>query len=212
MEHGLKNIIIIGGGGHARVLRDTLDTCGGYNILGYTDLRPSPQMDVDYLGGDDAVARRYKPVEVYLANGIGSVRLPVLRQSVYERFKKDGFLFVTVTHPDAVVSGRAQLAEGVQVMAGAVVNTGAEIGENVVINTLSGVDHDCIIGAHTHIAPGVTLSGGVRIGPGSHVGTGAKIIQGVHIGAGALIGAGAVVIDHVPAGEKRVGVPGKGSA
>ena len=88
-------------------------------------------------------------------------------------------------------------------------NTGTRIAENSVINTGAVVDHECIIGSHVHVAPGVTLSGGVQVGDGSHIGTGATVIQGVSIGRKALVGAGAVVLKDVPSGARVAGAPAK---
>ncbi len=92
-------------------------------------------------------------------------------------------------------------------MAGAVVNIGTRVKENSIINTNASVDHDCLIGAHVHIAPGVTLSGGVTVGEGSHIGTGASVMQGIEIGANVIVGAGAVVIDNIETGKTVCGVP-----
>ena len=85
----------------------------------------------------------------------------------------------------------------------------SKIGENAIINTQSSVDHDCCIGAHTHLSPGVTLSGGVHIGACSHVGTGANVIQNVLIGRTCLVGAGSLVIHNVQDEQCVVGVPAK---
>lgn len=197
-------VILIGGGGHGRVLLDALLLCGT-EVLGIADPAlpteaPGPR-GLPVLGGDDAVLRHAADA-VLLVNGIGSTGSTAARTALYERFVAAGYRFATVVHPAAVVAEDVVLGDGAQVMAGAVLQTGARIGANCIVNTRASVDHDCDIDAGTHIAPGVTLSGAVRIGPGSHVGTGAVVIQQVRIGAGALIGAGAVVLADVPDGGR----------
>jgi sugar O-acyltransferase (sialic acid O-acetyltransferase NeuD family) len=156
--------------------------------------------------GDDRIITRHAPADVDLAIGVGSVSQPRLRFTLYERYRALGYRYATIVHPGAIVGREVVLEEGSQIMAGAVVQPGSRIGTNAIINTRASVDHDCQVGAHSHIAPGVTLSGGVSIGESCHVGTGATVIQGIQIGAGALIGAGAVVLADVPPGGKALGV------
>ena len=157
--------------------------------------------------GTDKDIRHYNRKKIELVNGIGSVGVATLRRSVYEKFKAQGFHFRQVIHPSAVISRRAVLEEGVQVMAGAVINIGSRIGEDTIINTRSSVDHDCRIGKHVHIAPGVTLSGGVSVGDETLIGTGSSAIQGIRIGEGSLVGAGSVVIHDVSDHVVMYGVP-----
>lgn len=92
-------------------------------------------------------------------------------------------------------------------MAGAVVQAGARMEDNVLTNTKASVDHDCCIGEHSHIGPGATLSGGVRIGAGCHIGCGATIIENIQIGRGVMIGAASLVIAPVPDSTSVRGVP-----
>jgi UDP-perosamine 4-acetyltransferase len=160
------------------------------------------------LGADD-VLRARDATKVELVNGLGSVRQPRHRAEVFARLKAQGFSFASVVHPSAVISRHAQLGEGVQVMAGAVIQCGCHIGRDTIINTRASIDHDCRLGDHVHIAPGVTLSGGVQVGDLSHLGTGASVIQGIRIGTGVAVGAGAVVIRDVPDGSTVFGVPAR---
>jgi sugar O-acyltransferase (sialic acid O-acetyltransferase NeuD family) len=151
----------------------------------------------------------HEPRDVQLVNGVGSVASTSRRQNVYDRFTREGYRFAAVVHPSAIVALEMQLGDGVQILAGAVLQPGSVIGSNAVINTGAIVDHDCALGAHVHISPRAVLSGGVRVGAGAHIGTGASVIQGISIGAGSIVGAGAVVVSDVPSGVTTLGVPAK---
>lgn len=202
-------VLIIGAGGHARVLIEAL-TKSGTTILGCVakevPSRLSPS--ISFLG-DDETLLRHAPSSVVLINGIGSTTRPDLRRDVFLRFKQKGYHFGTVVHPAALLPSDIVLGEGAQVMAGAILQPGCHVGDNAIVNTGAVVDHDCRIGAHVHVAPGAVLSGDVTVGEGAHVGTGARVIQGVEIGAGALVGAGAAVLRDVPLGARVAGVPAR---
>ena len=184
----------------------------GVPVLGIADTDPSAKgrtvLGVPVLGGDEAVLA-HPPGSVDLVVGVGSVGLPRKRASLFDEFGKRGYSFASVISPSAVVGMEVELLEGAQVMAGAVIQPGTRIGRNAIVNTRASVDHDCVIGAHTHIAPGVTLSGSVHVGEGSLVGTGASVIQGIRIGRECLIGAGSVVLRDLPDGTKAWGVPAR---
>lgn len=200
-------VIVIGGGGHAKVLASTLLLCGR-NILGFVDPDPTlpPLLGIGHLG-DDIAVMIYSAESVELVNGVGSISSTRNRQNVFERFTRKQYHFATIVHPSAVIAPEAHLQSGVQVMAAAVVQAGCRLGDNVVINTGARVDHDCIIDSHAHVAPGATLCGAVSVGAGAHIGAGATVIQGIRIGAGSVVGAGALVIRDVPQQTTAVGVP-----
>lgn len=193
-------VVVVGAGGHGRVLIDALLSCGT-PILGLCDpgldpASPGP-FGLPVLGGDDVLPSLSRS-EIQLVNGIGSVRNLSARAGLFERLKAGGFSFASVIHPSAIVSRSARLGEGVQIMAGTVVQCDSVIGDNSILNTRSAVDHDCRIGHSVHIAPGCTLSGGVTVGDHSHIGTGAVIIQGITIGQSCLIAAGTTVYRSLP--------------
>lgn len=202
-------VIIIGAGGHARVLISVLKALRR-EIIGI--LHPDATLigqciaGISIIGNDDKVLE-YAPDSIELVNGIGSVSSTEKRKEIYMKFKNDGYSFATVVHPSSTIMNDLQLGESVQVMAGVIVQTGCVIGDNAIINTGVIIDHDCMIGDHSHIAPGAVLSGGVQIGEMVHIGTAATVIQGIKISAGAIIGAGAVVIRDVPKGKKVIGNP-----
>lgn len=206
-----RPVLVIGAGGHGRVVADAL-LAAEHEVLGFLDAderkRDAKLDGLPVIGGDDAL-ERYTPHTVMLANGMGSTASMTMRRDLYERLAARGFTFETVRHPSAIVARSAVLCAGAQVMAGAVIQTGAVVGEDSIINTGAVVDHDCKIGSHCHIAPGAVLSGNVTIGDGCHVGTGACVIQGTTIGAGAMIAAGAVVVADVAAQTQVAGVPAR---
>jgi sugar O-acyltransferase (sialic acid O-acetyltransferase NeuD family) len=201
-----QNVIIIGYGGHARVLADILRQQNGISVIGYTDFRPIDTTDLHYLG-DDSVIRSYLKDEISLVNGIGSTGPPIHRKEIYKRYANMGYRFSRVIHSRSLISPGAELCDGVQIMGGTVINTGVIVKENCIVNTAATIDHDCVIGRHSHIAPGVVLSGGVTVGEDCHIGTGTIIIQGVNIGNSVLVGAGSLITSDIPSGVKVHGSP-----
>lgn len=203
--------IVVGGGGHARVLIMALRQLR-VDVVGVTDADPARHgesvADVPVLGGDDALAD-YDRSCVLLVNGIGSTGDATPRRAAFARLRENGFRFASVVHPAAFCEEGGTLGEGVQVMAGAVVQTGTRIGANTIVNTRAAIDHDCLIGAHCHVAPGAVLAGGATVGRGSHIGAGATVIQEIAIGAGALVAAGSVVVEDVCPGVVVAGVPAR---
>ncbi len=196
-------IILLGSGGHARVLLDAL-YCNGIEPLGYVDCKKSAaDIGIDYLG-DDEYLEGLSCDELLLVNGVGDI---TRRQQLFESFKTQGFNFGQVIHPSAIISKSALLAEGVQVMAGAVIQTGVNIDENVIINTRASIDHDCSVGSHSHVAVGAVLAGDVRVSKNVLIGAGSTVIQGLTIGSDSVVAAGAVVIHDVAEGRTVIGVP-----
>lgn len=205
-----KPVIIIGAGDHAKVLLDILLE-QDVTVIGLTDKSISKGTCIYGVPviGDDSEILKYKTDEIELVNGIGSVGNTSIRQKVFSSLKEKGYVFRRVIHESSIVSKRAKLGEGVQLLAGTIVNTDAEIGDNTIINTKTSIDHGCVIGKYCHIAPGCTLSGCVTVGNNTHIGTGSSIIQGIKIGNNVLIGAGSVVLKDIENNSKAYGVPAK---
>jgi UDP-perosamine 4-acetyltransferase len=199
-----RPVIVIGAGGHAKVVISVLKAMGA-KIIGAVDSNPATHgstiLGIPVIGGDDKILN-HDPASIVLANGIGSVRQPGRRAELFNLFSGKGYEFRTIIHPNCVISEGVTLGEGAQIMAGVILQPDAVIGRNVIVNTGATIDHDSVIGDHVHIAPGVTLSGNVTIGAGSHIGTGAKIIQGIAVGNDSLVRAGDVITKNIDEIEK----------
>lgn len=205
-----KPVIIIGAGDHAKVLLDILLE-QDVTVIGLTDKNISKGNCIYGVSviGDDSEILKYETDEIELVNGIGSVGNTSIRQKVFSSLKEKGYVFRSVIHESSIISKRTKLGEGVQLLAGTIVNTEAEIGDNTIINTKTSIDHGCVIGKHCHIAPGCSFSGCVKVGDGTHIGTGTSIIQGINIGKNVLIGAGSLVIHNIDDNEKAFGIPAR---
>ncbi len=208
----MHKLIILGAGGHAKVVIDCLLQLPNIDIIGIldanTDLIGKEIMGVRVLGNDDLL-HAYSPYQVQLVNGLGSIDIPKQRRAIYDKAHAAGFHFFSVIHPTACIAKDVKLGEGVQVMAGCVIQPGTVIAPNVLINTRATIDHDCHLHAHVHIAPGVILSGNVEVEEQTHIGAGAIVVQGIKIGRQCLIGAGAVVVRTVIAHHRMAGVPAR---
>jgi len=196
-----KPLVILGAGGHAAVLMDTLKQKNA-EVLGLV----SPELDSHravlqgiphYLQDDDVLI--FSPEDVRLVNGLGSLPGNKLRAKLFTQFSALGYQFETVVAKSALISPYAELGHGVQIMPGAIIQAGAVIGANTIINTGAIIEHDCVIGAHNHIAPGVTLSGGVVTKEYVHIGTGASVIQGIRLDEHVVVSAGVGVTKSIPA-------------
>jgi sugar O-acyltransferase (sialic acid O-acetyltransferase NeuD family) len=206
-----RPILIVGAGGHAKVVASTLRRLDA-EVMGLVDanaeLHGTRVLGILVLGGDEWVMGR-DPKSLLLVNGIGSVGRPGLRRDLFLRLKAKGFTFASLVDPTAIVAEEVALDEGAQVLAGAILQPGVRIGANSIVNTRASVDHDCRIGAHVHVAPGAVLSGSVTVGDFAHIGTGASIKQGVRIGSGAVVGIGAAVTRDVAPDSTVTGVPAR---
>ncbi|MDD5773373.1 MAG: acetyltransferase [bacterium] len=208
----MKKIIILGGGGHAKVLIELIKASGQYNIAGIVDTNIAEGTiisGIPVLGRDELLPELYKKNIKNICIAVGSVKDNTKRKRLYDKAKEIGFNIECLIHPKAVVSKESRISDGAQIMAGVIVQTGAAIGENTIINTGAIIDHDCDIGKNAHICPGVVISGGVKVGDGSFIGAGSTIIQGIRIGKDVIVAAGSVVIKDAADGKTVKGVPAK---
>ena len=205
-------VILLGSGGHAKVVLDLLLE-NGFTVCGMTTadpvvLRESVWRGIPVLGDDDALAS-YPPETYALASGIGSVGIPTMRMQIYQRMKAKGYFFPPLIARSAIVKTSAVIGEGAQIHAGAIVQTDSVLGENVIINTRAVVEHECVIGPHSHVATGAILCGQVTLGACVHIGAGATVRQCTTIGENVCVGAGAVVTAAIDASGTYYGVPAR---
>ena len=203
-----EKIILIGGGGHCKVIIDAVKCAGKYEIVGIIDRKLNKNeetLGVPVLGGDELLSDFYKKGVGNAFISFGSVGDCAARKDMYRKIKQMGFKLPVIVHPRAVIAVDVELGEGTFVAASATINSGTKIGKNAIINTSSSIDHDCRIGDLVHIAPGATLSGGVKIGEETHIGTGANLIQYVTIGARCMVGMGLTVRHDIENGAKYTG-------
>lgn len=206
----MSKILLIGGGGHCKVVINAIKLRGEHEIAGIIDLEENIGKNISgvpFIGTDSGL-------EKYLALGIrhcivtaGSVGDTSLRQKLYRMSLEKGFFHVNVVHPSATLDESVAMGDGNFISAGAIINAGARIGNNCIVNTGAIIEHDCLIGDNVHIAPGAVISGGVRIGRNSHIGTGSSVIQMTSIGENVIIGAGSNVVNDVEDGAKAFGNP-----
>jgi UDP-perosamine 4-acetyltransferase len=206
------NLILVGGGGHAKVVADATYSAG-HSILGFLDDASNAvlaQTGVEHLGRLDQwpIATSLKALLVP-AIGHNQLRHQCVAQWIESTGGKQ--FVATVVHASAIVSPSATLGAGTFCSANAVVNAGAVIGRACIVNTSAVVEHDCVIGDGAHIAPRVALGGHVTVGSQSLIGIGAVVRPGIQIGNGCTIGAGAVVVNDIPDGVTVVGNPARAS-
>ncbi|RFC63651.1 hexapeptide transferase [Fulvimarina endophytica] len=201
-------LVIIGAGGHARVVIELVRAAGRFNIVGLLD--PAPPSDrilgVKVLGDDGALAdlRANGISHAFVALGANAVR-----QRVANRLAEMDFTRPCLAHPSAEISPSAERRAGSLVMARAVLGTEALLDEDAILNTGAVADHDVRLGACCHVAPGCALAGGVVVGARSFLGVGTSVRPEIRIGSDVVVGAGAAVVSDLSDGIRAIGVPAK---
>ena len=204
----MGGIVVIGGGGHARVVIEILLATKA-EVVGFCDPSFSEGECFGHVAclGDDGVLERLR------ADGVEQAIVALgdngLRCEVALRVRSLGFRLVNAVHPSAQISPSAILGQGIAIMANVVINAATTVGDNVIVNTGATVDHDCKIGGGAHIAPGAHLAGRITVGEQCLIGVGSAVGCGrpLSIGDGAVVGSGSVIIEDVPAYSTVAGNP-----
>jgi UDP-perosamine 4-acetyltransferase len=202
------DLLMLGAGGHAKVLIEAVRALGTMRVVGLLDADATPRtvFGVPVIGNESALARLHD-------DGVRAAFVAIGDNATRDRWGETllrlGFERPSIVHPAALVSPSASIGAGCAVLARAVVGADSRIEDLAVVNTAAVIEHDCRIGQAAHAAPGCVLSGGVRVGARSLVGVGAAVRPNVAIGRDAVIGAGAAVVADIPDGACAVGVPAR---
>lgn len=192
-----KNVIIIGAGGHGKVIADIVRKSND-NFIGFLD---------DDLSKENVIGRvsectKYQ--DCYFVIGIGNNKI---RKKIAEEYPE--LKYYTAIHPAAILSTNVKIGKGTVIMANAVINDSSEIGSHCIINTASVVEHDNCIEDYVHISPNATLCGTVKVGKETHIGAGAIIKNNISICGNVVVGIGAAIVKDIDESGTYVGVPGK---
>lgn len=207
-----QNLLVIGSSGQARVAIDILEKSDEFRVIGLIDdFRRRGEMVAGYeiLGGIPDTA------EIILKNAIEGLLIAIgdnaTRQEIAERLQNLGIdvPYITAVHPSAVVSTSSRIGCGVLVMANAVVNAGAFVGDHCFLNTGATLDHESVMEEFSSLAPGVHVGGNSMIGRATAVCIGAIVSHKVKIGTNSVVGAGAVVLRDIPSQSLAYGIPAK---
>lgn len=200
--------LVIGAGGHARVVYEILDSDPNVELEAFVDNTPRGS-DEEIMG--IPVIGPHSMVSEYQDSGVKGVIIAVgdneIRSNHYRKFLDMGLIPVNAVHDNAHVSPNALLGHGLVIQSSAEVMTNAEIGDDTIINTGAIVEHETTVGNHSHVGPGTTVAGRVEIADEVYVGMGCDIKEHVRIGENAVVGAGSVVLEDVPPDTLVAGSP-----
>lgn len=198
----MNRLIIIGAGGHGKVIADNALKNGYTDIYFIDDNATGKVMGFPIIGTSNEIKCLNDGSTDFIV-GIGN---NVVRKKISETYDVH---WATLIHPSAQIATGVCIGKGTVVMANAVVNACATIGEHCIINTSAIVEHDNVIGDYVHLSPRVALGGTVHIGDLTHIGIGVTVNNNIDVCGGCIVGSGAVVIKTINICGTYVGVPAK---
>lgn len=198
----MNRLIIIGAGGHGKVIADNAQKNGYKNICFVDDNMTGDVIGFPVIGTCSDIEHSNDGNTDFII-GIGN---NAIRKTIAERYNVN---WVSIVHPTAQIAFNAKIGKGTVVMANAVINVCATVGEHCIINTCAVIEHDNVIENYVHISPNAALGGTVRIGSLTHVGIGATVKNNTDICSDCIIGAGAVVLENIKDKGTYVGVPAR---
>jgi len=191
----MKEIIVLGAGGHAKSVIDVIELQNEYKIAGIIDndlKKGSRFLDYEIIGNDDnlkSLREKYK----YAIIGVGQIKTPNIRIKLFQKLKEFNFILPVIISPFAYVSKRAKIEEGTIIMHHALVNTDAKIGKNCIINSKALIEHDVVIADFCHISTGAIVNGGVEIENNVFLGSNSVCKEYIKIKENSFIKAGSLV-------------------
>lgn len=206
-----QKLILIGGGGHAKACIDVIEQADQYDILGIldrSDLINTSVLGYKIIGTDEDILKYVQDGCEFLIT-VGQIKTAKIRRRIFELLLQYKAPLATIISPRSCVSKYSKIERGTIVMHNAVVNAGAYIAENCILNTGCDIEHDAIIGPHTHISTYAVVNGDCNIGAEVFVGSNATISNQVNIGDEVILGSGAVVTKNINQKGTYVGSPVK---
>ena len=210
----MKKIIIIGSGGHAKVVADIILTREkelneDLKIIGFLDdnfknLKYDNIFNIPIIGNLNNIDNFNKNEDYFFIIAIGSNEV---RKKISKKYQK--LNYYTAIHPRSIISREVTIGSGTVVMANAVINPNSTIGKHCILNTSSVIEHDNELGDYVHISPNATLCGGVNIKDNSWIGAGSVVRQQIYIGKDVVVGANSVVVKDIENSCIVVGDPAK---
>lgn len=189
---------IFGRGGHAHVIKSLLPE---REIRFVVDVEPQAE---DLSSAELFASRPDKEADYYL--GIGDNKA---RRRYFDQLKSHGLNVASCVAPTAWVARDATLGEGVFLGPGSVIGARTRIGDNVIVNTQSSIDHDCEIGDDTQLTAAVSLGSWIKVGRGGYFGMKSCVIPRVEIGDEVEVMAGALVVRSAPSNVMLGGAPAR---
>lgn len=202
----MKPILLIGNGGHAKVIKDIIDSSNQYVFRGYladSILEFSEENGIIYDNLDNIT--QYKN-NFYFNISIGNNEI---RELIFNKLGLPREKYPLLIHSTSIISTNVDIGFGTVIMANTVVNADTKIGNHSIINTGAIVEHDNIISDYVHISPNSTLTGSVKVGIKSQIGASATVIPGRSIGENSIVGAGATVVNDIGDNQTVIGTPAK---
>lgn len=197
----MKKIVLVGAGGHALSVIDSIQSNEEYEIIGITELdyvAGKKVLGYEILGNDAILKSVFDSGVKYAFITVGSIGNTALREKLYFMLKSIGFILPAIIDKSSNIGSGIWLGAGIYAGKNTVVNAKSTIKDMAIINTGAIIEHGCCINEFTHIGPGAVLCGDVKIGARTHVGANATVIQGVTIGDNSIIGAGSIVVHDMP--------------
>ena len=191
-------VLLIGAGGHCRSCIDVIEAEGLFEIGGIVDkdtVEASDILGYRVIGADDDLPKLKSKYDYALVT-VGQIKSSAVRGKLVRLLGDAGFQMPVIVSPVAQVSKHAELGEGTIVMHGAMVNAGAKIGRNCIINSRSLIEHDAEIGDCVHISTGAIVNGGTRVGNNSFIGSGAVLVHGITLPDYSFVRAGRLVVSE----------------
>lgn len=208
----MERIILIGAGGHAKTVVDTIKKQNLFEIAGFIDYGEKGRevyRGYKLIGNDGDLKDLYLSGIQYAFVCIGFMGRSTIREILYEKLTQIGFTLPLIIDETAVVAEDVKIGEGTYVGRNAVLNVAASVGKMCIINTATVVEHEADVGDFSHIAVGAVMCGGAKTGRGTLIGANSTIIQNIEVGEGSIIVAGSVVVDNIPPLCVAAGVPSR---